>query len=320
MAAMSTFTKAKPAATTAFSKFIDYAGLFPPAKLAMKPSLEEYDAASAASYAWMLGRFIVPASRLAELSAACASLPGGGAPLAVSVIVDASTDARAWLSGMQRIFEDIAKHGSLGRGIRIEVLEIPLPALATQRETYDATIGQCAMLAEKAGLRDRPIYVEIPRDRRWSELLPGAMTALARYRLGAKVRCGGITPEAFPSPQEVAEFIAGAVEYGVPFKATAGLHHPIRHRDESTGFTMHGFMNVLAATALAADSSPAMLADILGEERAAAFALEDRAMAFDGRRIELDEIARARTAFVAYGSCSFAEPVADLTALAMLPG
>ena len=123
-----------------------------------------------------------------------------------------------------------------------------------------------AMLAERYGVRNRPIYIEIPRDERWAELLPGALGALARYGLGAKIRCGGIVASAFPSVDEVATFIAAAAEHRVPFKATAGLHHPVRHFNEPSGFTMHGFLNLLCASVFAGRVDAATLRAIVADE------------------------------------------------------
>src|ERR1039458_1007223 len=43
-----------------------------------------------------------------------------------------------------------------------------------------------------------------------------------------KVRTGGLTPEAIPESEAVADFLCRAAARRLPFKATAGLHHPIR--------------------------------------------------------------------------------------------
>ncbi len=302
-----------PSVRTALSALVDYAGLFPPAKLEMRPALDEYTNARDGGYAWMLGRFIVPASRLKELHAGA-----GHGDIALSVIVDAHADPHTWFNSAHAVFTDVGARRSAGA--RIEALEVPLPRLSTKRETYDAAIGQCAMLAERSNLRSLPIYVEIPRDDRYAELLPGAFHALARYRLGAKIRCGGVVMEAFPSEEEVAAFLSAAASENVPFKATAGLHHPIRHRDNATGFLMHGFLNLLAASIFARSADEAVLREVLAEQTPSAFQFGDQGFAWRDRIANVAEIAAAREhAFVAYGSCSFSDPVDDLVALDILP-
>jgi hypothetical protein len=313
---MGTSTALAPSARAAFGALVDYAGLFPPAKLAMADAVAEYDAAQSGPHAWMLGRFIVPGSRLAELIEAI----GSREAFALSVIVDAEADARRWFGSAQRSLGDIAGYRLNEARIRIEALEAPLPPLLSQRETYDATLGQFAGLVARAGLRELEVYAEWPRDERWHELLPSAMTAAARSRLGAKIRCGGLTAEAFPSVPDVAAFLDAAATEHVAFKATAGLHHPVRHHNVEAGVTMHGFLNLLAAAALAHRVSRETLEQILAEEDPAAFCFDDESMAWRDDRVVLDEIATARRDdFIAYGSCSFSEPVDDLTALAILP-
>ncbi len=138
--------------------------------------------------------------------------------------------------------------------------------------------------------------------------------------LGAKLRCGGVTAEAFPSVDEVAEFIAAAQDAKVSFKATAGLHHPVRRRDERTGFAMHGFLNILTAAALAPRATREMLRRIVAEEEPSAFVFDDQSLSWRSERIDLVELTRTRRqAFLGYGSCSFDEPVEDLIALGLLP-
>ena len=49
---------------------VDYAGLFPPAGLDMRAAVGNYARYAAGPWAWALGRFIVPVSRLEELERA----------------------------------------------------------------------------------------------------------------------------------------------------------------------------------------------------------------------------------------------------------
>src|SRR5581483_6353040 len=167
----------------------------------------------------------------------------------------------------------------------IEMLEVPLPKLASLRETYDASIGQYAAAASQAGLNALPSFIELPRDGRWAEQLSGAVAAMHRHRLGAKLRCGGARPEDVPSPDEVAAFLQAVSSEGVPFKATAGLHHPIRGYDEDRGFITHGFLNLLAAAARAQENaSQDELIAILEDQEGADFHFDSDGLQWKDRR------------------------------------
>jgi hypothetical protein len=98
---------------------------------------------------------------------------------------------------------------------------------------------------------------------------------------------------------------------GIPFKATAGLHHALRYRDPSTGFDHHGFLNLLLATSRAVDGGS--LADV-----EAALLIDNGAeLAAHVHGLSSGAAERARHHFVAYGSCSTSDPVRDLAALGL---
>jgi hypothetical protein len=245
------------------SKLIDHAALFPPASLPMDAALEVDRAARATPHAWMLNRFLVPASRLVELPA------GFDPPLGVIVDVDA------------------------------------LPPLSEQVDVVEARL-------ERAGATDgvsARVFLEV-----W----PGDETkldAVAERGAGAKVRCGGPTPDMFPSPAELADFICGCRNRGLAFKATAGLHHPIRDG------IVHGFLNLLGASVLAyaGGAGARDLVAVLLAEDAGAFEVTDEAFTVRGQAFGADAVAATRERlFVGYGSCSFSEPVEDLRGLRIL--
>ena len=245
------------------SRLIDHAALFPPASLPMDAALEVDRAARATPHAWMLHRFLVPASRLVELPA------GFDPPLGVVVDVD---------------------------------------ALGTLSEQVDVVEARLERAAAVEGI-DVPVFLEVwPGDEE-------KLDAVAERGAGAKVRCGGPTPDMFPSPAELAAFICGCRDRGLVFKATAGLHHPIRDG------IVHGFLNLLGAAVLAhADgATPQDLVAVLLEEDARALGVTDEAFTVRGRAFGAEAVAAARERlFTGYGSCSFSEPVEDLRGLRIL--
>lgn len=64
----------------AFERLIDHAALFPPASMSMADALAEDARVRASETGWIVGRFVVPASRLGELD---------GYDVALSVVLDA---------------------------------------------------------------------------------------------------------------------------------------------------------------------------------------------------------------------------------------
>ncbi len=311
-------SRSEAAARAAFEALIDYAGLYPPAELGIDAAVAEYGAAGASAAAWMLGRFIAGTPQIAGVVSAWRAR-GTGDALRLSVIAAVERDARRWFDSLRGALDAIVTLRT-EPGVVVEALEIPLAAPVSTRETFEAPIAQLRAALDRANLGDLPVYVELPEHSRREELLPQAMAALARVHLRAKLRCGGIVAEAFPSVDAVAGFIATAAAERVAFKATAGLHHPVRHLNAATGFVMHGFLNLLAAATFAPASSADELRLIVAEEDPRAFAIGESGFAWRDRRAGLDELRRARAqAFVGYGSCSFSEPVDDLTALGMLP-
>ena len=105
---------------------IDYAGLFPPASLAMAPSVANYDAYSRSEWSWILGRFIVPVARLSEFEEAFIGLPAPAPGIRftnwrVSVLL--SADVAADVVGIREFNARMAGSSS-GRGPVVESVEV----------------------------------------------------------------------------------------------------------------------------------------------------------------------------------------------------
>ncbi|HZC13668.1 MAG TPA: hypothetical protein VE270_06580 [Thermoleophilaceae bacterium] len=290
---------------------IDHAALFPPASMGMEQAVEEDRRARSDRYAWMLARFVCPASRLGELEQAL----GGwdGAP-PLSVVLDGvhPSDEASWSEALEADAAEVAAAG--GAGAPVAALELRLPSPRP---------GSSALLAAQTVLRPlrAEIYLELLPGERWPDTLPAAIGDLAAVGARAKLRCGGEGPDAFPPVALVALVLASCRDTGVVLKATAGLHHPIRHRDPATGFSMHGFLNLLAAASFAAAQNmrPGGLERVLAEEDPQAFEVGADALRVGRQRASAVEIAAARRhLFASYGSCSWREPVEDLQALGVL--
>ncbi len=285
---------------------IDYAGLFPPAKLGMEAAAEELARQRESVEAWMLGRFVVPVGRLGELETAAAELwrRSDSGPWGLSVLVPGDLAAAG-----QRIDAFETAHGAAGHAT-VEAIE---------RQVSDPE-EVAAVMATFSGLE---VYCEIPHQQDPSAF----MAALARHGGRAKIRSGGVTADAFPTAAEVARFILAACRAGVPFKATAGLHHPLRgdyrltYEPDSPSGTMHGFLNVFLASAWARSGALGQdeLEALLEESEATAISWSDGAVRWRNHEIDSQALAAARTGFAtSYGSCSFQEPVSDLRALRLL--
>lgn len=136
----------------------------------------------------------------------------------------------------------------------------------------------------------------------------------------AKLRTGGITPDAIPSLESVAAYIRRCASLRLSFKATAGLHHPVRsphpltYEPGAPSAMMHGFINVFLAAAFVWHGEP-NIEPILGETDPSAFRFNDQAH-WREFHLSTGEITEARRDFArSFGSCSFEEPIADLAAL-----
>jgi hypothetical protein len=162
-----------------------------------------------------------------------------------------------------------------------------------------------------------PFY-EVPFGTGWRDQLSTLIPVLDG---GFKLRCGGLETSAFPTPEQVAFALTSCVRAGLPFKATAGLHHPLRHFDPQLSVKMHGFLNVFGAGVLAAtlSLSEEQVQPIIEDEDPSHFVFTDSEFRWKDFAAPLDAITRARREqVISFGSCSFDEPRDDLRALGLL--
>lgn len=309
---------------TLMAGLVDYAGLFPPAKLDMQLAVETYARAKMGGEEWVLGRFICPVSRLREFSkAAAVMMPGTHAtsgyreyadvmePWRISALIDGKLESDLATIGE---FNEHHSKEDAGRAV-VDAIELKVPAASD-------IDGAIEVIPDEI----YPFF-EVPGELVTKGDTRGFVAALAGNAAAAKIRTGGVTPEAFPTPFQVAQFITACAGARVPFKATAGLHHPIRavypltYDKEPPRGIMHGFLNVFLAAAMACHHGiEATKAGAILEERDIGnFHFTPEGVRWRDLFLEATDIAECREAVaLSYGSCSFDEPVDEMRAAGLL--
>ena len=302
--------EAVDAAGALLRDLIDYAGLFPPASLAITPSVANFDGYLRSEWNWILGRFIVPVARLGEFEAAFAGLPvpARGAHFTnwrLSALL--GSDPVADVSGIREFNARMTGSGS--RRAHVDSVEVKVGG--PDEVTRLSRIIPAELLT----------YFEVPLAN-----CGEGIAAVAGCGRRAKLRTGGETADKFPALESVIEFMRLCAAANVPFKATAGLHHPLRsvhrftYQPESLSGIMHGFVNVfLAAAFLRAGMEAIVAVELLGEQSAQAIHFDADGAGWREYQLSRNEIAATRQSFaVSFGSCSFTEPIGDLRALHLI--
>jgi hypothetical protein len=296
------------ARTAAFAGLIDYAGLFPPASLDMTGAVDGYRSARNSRARWVAGRFLCPASRLEELAGVMmASFAAGEETWEIGVIVDtepgeAAATAQTFHAEMQPAAIIASAEARPVAGTRESITGLVNALVSIQPEVVP--------------------FVEMIGTGPFDDQIGAVTDALVDIgRIGGvKIRCGGAHASMFPESATVASFILAATNARIPFKATAGLHQPIRRHDAELGVWRHGFVNLLVAAA-AADAGHGIdtLTSIVADSDPDSFMISAAFVTWRELSIPSPAIRRVRTqGFVAYGSCDFFEPVDQLEDLSFL--
>ena len=326
--AQSTTNAALPEAAKALTKgLIDYAGLFPPAKLGMGPAVENFARYLRSSQAPMLGRFVCPAARLNEVTKAGQMLMPG--TFATSGYPEMAGDGRPWhlsaivphesatplAESLEYIREFNHRHEDESQGLAVvDAIETPLKQVADVDALLDAVPEQLAIAME----------VPVVRADGGNADIRGYIAALAGTGAAAKIRCGGVTAEAMLPAEPIIAFMQACRTAGVPFKCTAGLHHALpghyrlTYEDNPPTAPMQGFVNTFVAAILigakAIDEDTAL--QIMSDDDGGNFVLTDQHVGWKDHTVSVATAVEQRTRFaLSYGSCSFEEPTQELAEL-----
>ena len=314
---------------TLMGGLIDYAGLFPPSKLPMNRATENYAKYLRAQHADFVGRFICPVPKLGELTQHGAILMPG--THATSGYPEHADTIEPWqISGiiigdlsenLEAIYTFNEHHDDEANGLAlVDAIEMRV----STPEEIDEALELLPEMIDAA--------FEIPQDIIMNGDPRGLIAALSGSNVLAKIRCGGVEPSMFPTSQNIASFMLACKNASVPFKCTAGLHHPIRseqnltYDDNPPRGVMHGFVNVFFAAAYVLSSkSPeeSVAIGILEEVDPKAFVFDNDGITHRNTRqntkLSTIQLAQMREGFAtSYGSCSIDEPIADLKAIGLL--
>jgi len=270
--------------TGVFGGLFDDAALFPPGDAPMADAVPAHRLLRA-DFGELVGPFIVPATRLDELT----SCLDDGGPFGISLIAAPC----ALPAAAARVAADR----------RLELCAVEVPLVADAAATRTAVQVLDGVLSEGvAGA------IEVP----WTLSRGAVLDVLTGTGYRAKLRTGGVTREHFPDEAELAAALADCQHRGLALKCTAGLHHALRHTAADTGFEHHGFLNVLlAADTLAQGAPPSAAAELLKQRNGAIAA--DQLRTWSPARVD-----RARKLFTSSGTCSVLDPIDDLLALGLL--
>lgn len=266
------------------TRLCDDAAVFPPGNMPLEQAVPAYVRHTTAAHAALVGPFVLAAKDLGQLAELTGDLPEASLDLALTAPLPKVADA-------------VEAAGAIP-AVRVVALEVALPEGTLPTEVVPA-LG--AALTGRTGIA---VSVEAPRDERRD----GLLEVLSGGPFAAKFRTGGVRAELYPDEEELAASVLGAVRMQVPFKATAGLHHAIRHTDPETGFEQHGFLNLLTATdaALRGAEEPELV-ELLAER-------DHETVAH--RAGDLDPA--VREAFRSFGTCSITDPATELADLGIL--
>lgn len=325
--------------TSSFKAFmegiIDYAGLFPPADLSLDTSIQKFSKYRKSEDAWMLSRYIIPASRLSELEPYRDTLFQEDPPFAFSVLGKGTETVSDYRQHLQEVIEAVEQfHRIHGNRITTDILEIKLPkevVFANDADLLLKMYRETSDQLDSSELLPKQVFFEGFFEENWKKEIRLILKVMDEHnqkfngetlrKTGFKLRCGGIDSHMVPSVEEVAFTLHKAREYNVALKCTAGLHHPIRHYSDDVKTKMHGFFNIFGGAMLgyAHDLPEEKLAEIVREEDPGYFNFTEKGFQWKDLMVSTKEISELRDeALISFGSCSFNEPREDLRRLDLL--
>lgn len=309
---------------------IDYAGLFPPAKLNLDEAFRNYVQYSNSEFQWMLSRFICPVKVLADLKTIIKNNYSTINDLNLSVIGRGGHNEADFNKNLSEDLNYLESFNSdFEKSVKTNVLEIKLPdELITSHDDKKISDFIYHIFSNIENRINHPIFIyfegHVGTD--WKKNISALIEGIKLHNekninSGFKFRTGGVEAYSFPTPEQIAFCIRECVDREIPMKCTAGLHHPFRHYNKEIDSMMHGFINVFGAgiIALRHNISNPGLKNILSDEDPRNFIFTNDYFSWKDWKISIEDIEFARKdLMISFGSCSFEDPVNDLKSLKLL--
>ena len=320
------------------SEILDYAGLYPPSSLSLNNAFHKYIQHTQSDYSWMLSKFVTGTNNLRDLQELVLSHDQAPQPFLITAVAAPSESLESFknvIDSTKAIILDVVQSST--KEIKVPSLEIKLPETLFKNSDSQSILEAIEYVVDQLNTSEHlphHMFFEISGftfDPNYSTLLVNALHQHSKNRddstqpsnsiSGYKIRCGGVESFQFPPTEYLAKAISESAKSKVPLKFTAGLHHAVRHYNDSVSTKMHGFLNVFGATLLAhnTDLETADIQTLLEDENADHFLFTDKHFSWMDNSISLEEINILRSLYVtSFGSCSFEEPIEDLQELNLL--
>jgi hypothetical protein len=192
-------------------RILDYAGMFPPAKLSFKEAVRCFEIFQGHQHADFLNCLVLPLDHAARME-------GRSIPLSLLV-----PEKELWQAQFA-------------------------PTVASIEIAWSGDESVLTHLNREVVPNIR-VFLELDWRKPVAPLME--KIAAGGGRCAVKLRTGGVTAESIPPAGAIADFLLGAARYQLPVKATAGLHSPVPNYDPSVGSRTHGFLNFFCAGFLA---------------------------------------------------------------------
>lgn len=313
---------------------IEYAGMFPPAKLPFQEAFQNFLNYRSEKHHWILSRFICPVASFDVLCDALTSEQNLNQPVRISALGGSLVPNYSSTDEFQSEFALLKElENAHPVGLCIETFEAKLSqdlVLTTiMNENHDELSKEQTPFSQAIiqTLSNRPVQLrkilfELPFDgnhisipvvrqmiREFAKV--NSVISTQNVKVGLKVRCGG--SENIIATTPLIEIVQECALQRVPFKATAGLHHPVFSLKRTEKY---GFMSLFWACAYCFANPQAsidQISQVLTESNVQNFKFEvDESYWKSNISINSKQIEESRRLFLSFGSCSFDEPIQDL--------